>query len=227
MKRSRYALTALAVVALSLAFVIGCKPVSSEVAPPAQSLTETQMDAIDAETTREWNADNPRARVTAVRVRGKLPSIDVVFENVNDWPMLEGLRLEAKQADGAQNTQSDAETAESGEESVDDESWVDWDYTEDYSASYTPAYSGDGFAQQGVRDHNGRTETWYSSNQLYHHSTSEWSVDDEGYYRTDEGYYVVAASDLPQGTVFETSKGDAIVLDSGCADGVTDFYTAF
>lgn len=98
-------------------------------------------------------------------------------------------------------------------------------YHEPYSAPQPPA--GDGFKQQGVREYDGRTETWYSSNIAYHHRTGEWEVDEEGYYRTEEGYYVVAASDMEQGTVFETSKGEAIVLDSGCDDGVTDFYTAF
>ena len=94
-------------------------------------------------------------------------------------------------------------------------------------AYYAPSYSvpGDGLtAQSGVNYHDGRTETYYSSNVLYHYNTVAWTVDDEGFYRTDEGYYVVAASDMEQGTVFEGSKGECIVLDSGCADGVTDYY---
>lgn len=78
--------------------------------------------------------------------------------------------------------------------------------------------------QSGVNYYNGRTETYYSSNVLYHYRTNEWTVDNEGFYRTDEGYYVVAASDMDQGTIFETSKGTAIVLDCGCSEGVTDFY---
>ena len=78
--------------------------------------------------------------------------------------------------------------------------------------------------QSGVNYYDGRTETYYSSNVLYHYRTGEWTVDDEGFYRTDEGYYVVAASDMPQGTVFQGSKGECIVLDCGCADGVTDYY---
>ena len=48
--------------------------------------------------------------------------------------------------------------------------------------------------------------------------------DSEGFYRTNEGYYVVAASDMAQGTTFEGSKGTCIVLDSGCSEGVTDYY---
>jgi len=87
------------------------------------------------------------------------------------------------------------------------------------------AYPTDGLTpQSGVNAYNGRVETYYSSNVLYHYNTAAWTVDDEGFYRTDEGYYVVAASDMPQGAVFEGSKGDCIVLDSGCADGVTDYY---
>lgn len=88
------------------------------------------------------------------------------------------------------------------------------------------AYPTDGLTpQSGVNAYDGRVETYYSSNVLYHYNTAAWTVDDEGFYRTDEGYYVVAASDMPQGTTFETSKGTAQVLDSGCAEGVTDFYT--
>lgn len=78
--------------------------------------------------------------------------------------------------------------------------------------------------QSGVNYHDGRTETYYSSNVLYHYRTNEWTVDDEGFYRTDEDYYVVAASDMEQGTTFEGSKGTCIVLDSGCSEGVTDYY---
>lgn len=79
-------------------------------------------------------------------------------------------------------------------------------------------------ASSGVNYFGGRKETYYSSNALYHHRTPEWWVDGEGFYRTAEGYYVVAASDMAQGTVFQGSKGACQVLDSGCAAGVTDYY---
>lgn len=82
-------------------------------------------------------------------------------------------------------------------------------------------------AQSGVNSYDGRTETYYSSNSLYHQDTDDWTVDDEGFYRTDEGYYVVAASDMPRGTTFEGSKGTCIVLDSGCSEGITDYYVAW
>jgi len=81
--------------------------------------------------------------------------------------------------------------------------------------------------QSGVNYHDGRTETYYSSDVLYHYRTPEWTVDEEGFYRTDEGYYVVAASDMDQGATFEGSKGTCIVLDSGCSAGTTDYYVAW
>lgn len=88
--------------------------------------------------------------------------------------------------------------------------------------------SGSGLTESGgVYYFNGRRETYYSSNALYHYRTSEWTLDSEGFYRTDEGYYVVAASDMEQGTTFEGSKGTCIVLDSGCAAGTTDYYVGW
>lgn len=102
------------------------------------------------------------------------------------------------------------------------------EYVEYYEpVYYAPAYDmpTDGLTMQGgVNEHDGRTETYYSSNVLYHYRTNEWWLDDEGFYRTDEGYYVVAASDMEQGTTFEGSKGTCIVLDTGCDAGITDYY---
>ena len=100
-------------------------------------------------------------------------------------------------------------------------------YIEQNYYSYTPSYdvpSSGLTAYTGVNYYDGRRETYYSSNVAYHYRTNEWYVDSEGFYRTDEGYYVVAASDMDQGTTFEGSKGTCIVLDSGCAEGTTDYY---
>ena len=72
---------------------------------------------------------------------------------------------------------------------------------------------------------NGTRETAYSSNVLYHYRTSEWQPDEYGFYRTDDGYYVVASNDYPEGTVIETTRGEAMVLDGGCDNGIVDFYT--
>ena len=103
-------------------------------------------------------------------------------------------------------------------------------------AAYDAVYYSDGYGYQngdgltregGINHFGGRLESWYSSNQLYHYRTGEWTVDNQGFYRTSDGYYVVAASDMPQGTVFQGSQGDCIVLDTGCAAGVTDYYVAW
>ncbi|MBQ9001685.1 MAG: hypothetical protein IJ087_07525 [Eggerthellaceae bacterium] len=92
-------------------------------------------------------------------------------------------------------------------------------YTE--TNAYAPT---DGLTREGgVNYFDGRNETYYSSQILYHHNTPEWTLDDEGFYRDSEGRYVVAASDKAQGETFEGSKGECIVLDTGCAPGVTDY----
>lgn len=97
---------------------------------------------------------------------------------------------------------------------------------------YTPTYSGVSGDPDGLNSFvgiidgvNGTRETAYSSQVLYHYRTSEWTPDEYGFYRTDEGYYVVASSDYEQGTVIETTRGEAMVLDSGCDSGIVDFYT--
>ena len=89
-------------------------------------------------------------------------------------------------------------------------------------------YIGNGFESDGVwRDENYRY-TWYSSNVLYHYRTSEWTAGADGIYRDDDGYVVVASSDLPQDTVVEgTPFGACKVYDSGCASGTLDVYTNF
>ena len=96
---------------------------------------------------------------------------------------------------------------------------------------YAPSYSGvqgdpDGLNSfVGVVDGPNETiETAYSSNVLYHYRTSEWQPDEFGFYRTSDGYYVVASNEYEEGTVIETSRGEAMVLDGGCDAGVIDFY---
>lgn len=105
-----------------------------------------------------------------------------------------------------------------------DDGWY-WEpcYEEAY---YEPSYdSSDGFMQQGVRPGvDSATETWYPESAGRHYRTDEWHTDDEGYYRDADGYYVVASDDYPEGTVINTSKGEARVLDSGTYPGNVDFY---
>ena len=97
---------------------------------------------------------------------------------------------------------------------------------------YAPTYSGVSGDPDGLNSFvgiidgvNGTRETAYSSNVLYHYRTSEWQPDEYGFYRTDDGYYVVASNDYPEGTVIETTRGEAMVLDGGCDNGIVDFYT--
>ena len=84
-------------------------------------------------------------------------------------------------------------------------------------------------AYDGVYHFGDRLETYYSSKVLYHYRTPEWWLDDEGFYRTNEGYYVVAVCEfeMEEGTVFEGSKGLCQVLDCGCDFGTTDYYVCW
>ena len=140
-----------------------------------------------------------------------------IFAYVHDWAepkVPEGtVRILAEQAEKAAVEQAEAEAVQEDEY-----------YYEDY---YEPTYydNSDGFMQQGVRDGvDSDTETWYSSNRAYHYRTSEWTADDEGYYRDSDGYYVVASNDYPEGSVVTTSKGEAKVYDSGTDSGNIDMY---
>lgn len=92
------------------------------------------------------------------------------------------------------------------------------------SVTYNPGNSGVLTKSGGVNYYNNRKETWYSSNSLYHYRTNEWTAGSDGVYRDADGYVVVAASDLAQGSTIDTSYGPGKVYDSGCANGTTDIY---
>lgn len=165
---------------------------------------------------------------TAAAEQAPEPTEEIEFAYVCDWNQhTEPSIIEQIAADiQAKQEEEAAREAEAAAEAALEEEWYE-ESQEWYSEPYSGSYSGDGFQQEGVRYHDGRTETYYSSNVLYHYRTSEWTVDDEGYYRDSDGYYVVAASDVAQGETLETSKGTAKVYDDGCDAGVTDFYTNF
>jgi hypothetical protein len=98
-------------------------------------------------------------------------------------------------------------------------------YTDDYNYGYEYETSGTQLTKDGgVNYYNGRIETWYSSNILYHYMTPEWNVGADGVYRDDDGYVIIASSDYGYGTVLETSFGASKVYDTGCASGVVDVY---
>ena len=99
-----------------------------------------------------------------------------------------------------------------------------------YVAEYDPLYNTDGPTREMPGWHDGYLETYYSSNVMRHHLTDEWEVDDEGFYRTTDGYYVVGvdiAEGIEIGTVVDTGKGAAVVMDYGSGAHVHDFYTAW
>ena len=149
---------------------------------------------------------------------------EVVVEEVDaavEEAEAEAERIKAEEAAAAE---AEAKAAAEAEAAVAAQSYTNYNTT--YSSSYNMPSNGLTM-QGGVNYYGNRKETWYSSNDAYHYRTGEWTVDSEGFYRDANGYYVVAASDMAQGTTFEGSKGTCIVLDSGCAAGTTDYYVAW
>jgi len=171
----------------------------------------------------------------SAEVSGELrPSDDLAFSNVSDTAM--GQIAESDQQEPESEEIAEVQSAEDEIESVPEpqtepeQDYADFSYDferyfydyEEPEYDYTPT---DGLTPEGgVNYYDGRTETYYSSNVLYHYRTDEWTLDDEGFYHDAEGRYVVAASDMEQGETFMGSKGECIVLDSGCDAGVTDYY---
>lgn len=108
-------------------------------------------------------------------------------------------------------------------------------YSETYYAEYNEMYNEDGPSRSMPGWYDGYLETYYSSNVLYHANTSEWTADEEGFYKTDDGYYVVGVdiNDInPEtgegyqiGDIVNTGKGEAKVMDYGVGAHVHDFYT--
>ena len=128
-------------------------------------------------------------------------------------------RIAEEQAEKAAESQQEAAGAAIQAEAEYEPAW------EDYGAYSGSETFGDGFMQQGVREGvDSATETWYSSASAWHYRTGEWAPDDEGYYRDSDGYYVVASDDYAEGSVVNTSKGEAKVYDSGTDSGNIDFY---
>lgn len=80
----------------------------------------------------------------------------------------------------------------------------------------------------GVNWFNGRKETYYNLNMSQVVANAHaMGIQGEYWVRGDGvkmlgGYIMAAASDLPKGTIVETSLGTAIIVDAGCAAGVID-----
>ena len=89
--------------------------------------------------------------------------------------------------------------------------------------------TGDGVLtpEKGVIYFNGHRETYYSHKVLPGGGLNipGRHVASDGTIRDRDGYICVASSDLPWGTIVETSLGLGKVYDSGCASGTIDIYT--
>ena len=91
--------------------------------------------------------------------------------------------------------------------------YIEENYEDSYDyGTYVYDGSGEGYGENGPTrympgEHNGRKETYYSSNVLYHNRTGEWTADEEGFYRDDNGYYIVGVG------LGEYEIGD--VIDTG------------
>lgn len=155
--------------------------------------------------------DGAGSLLTMEEVDAKSTELDELRTTLEDTKR-EALEAAAAEAEAAEAVQASYYNAGSG-------------------SSYAPAAyyaNGSGLTRSsGVNNYNGRRETYYSSNVLYHHRTGEWTQDSEGFWRDSDGYYVVAAGDKAQGSTFTGSKGECKVYDSGCAAGTTDYYTGW
>lgn len=81
--------------------------------------------------------------------------------------------------------------------------------------------------EKGVVYYNGHRETYYSQKVLPGGGLNipGRHVAADGTIRDANGYICVASSDLPWGSLVETSLGMGKVYDTGCASGTIDIYT--
>ncbi len=78
----------------------------------------------------------------------------------------------------------------------------------------------------GVNYHDGWRETWYSQRVLPGEGLDipGRHVAEDGTVRDADGNICVASSDLPYGSLVDTSLGQGKVYDTGCASGTIDIY---
>ena len=142
------------------------------------------------------------------------------------------LAVTARLVDEARQSEPEAEQA--AEYTEDDYAYQEYDSAAysgsggTYYAEYNELYNDNGPSRSMPGWYDGYLETYYSSNTMYHYRTDEWTVDDEGFYRDDQGRYIVGvdiAEGIEIGTEVETGKGTAVVMDYGSGAHVHDFYT--
>lgn len=185
----------------------------------------------------------PSGKVGYVNANVLTTDIETLFNSVDETKYADG-DIEIKQLPQAESTTISTKTTDDEVHIIGDNDYGYYEVEVDGVTGYvskdvlkdekTPIVvvqqfvsNGSGLTKSaGVNYYNGRKETYYSSNVLYHYLTPTWSLDEEGFYRSGD-YYVVAASDMAQGTTFECSKGTCIVLDTGCPALTTDYYVAW
>lgn len=155
---------------------------------------------------------------------GAKPPVAVLFNKVEDVPYTPP-ETTGDDSDITSTEQDGTETEDAVQEEPVEEAYREPGepvyYEGDFDGDYEPSQL---TPQSGVNYFDGRTETYYSSNVLYHDMTPEWSAGEDGVYRDSDGYVVVAASDIPYGEEVGTSFGPGKVYDSGCNAGITDIY---
>lgn len=91
---------------------------------------------------------------------------------------------------------------------------------ENYTQTLTPS--------MGVCYYNGLRETYYSSAVAPHYRLDEWWTDQNGFWRTEEGYFVVAYTMTePIGSIINISMGQAQICDHCPTNGAVDIYTTW
>ena len=104
-----------------------------------------------------------------------------------------------------------------------------------YYAEYNELYNDNGPSRSMPGWYDGYLETYYNASA--HYLASEWTVDDEGFYRDGDGRYVVGVDindvnpDTGQqyqyGDVVQTGRGEGVVYDYGSGAHVHDFATTW
>ena len=137
----------------------------------------------------------------------------------------------ARLVDEARERAQEAEQAADYDETVyeyQESDYADYSGSGTYYAEYNELYNDNGPSRSMPGWYDGYLETYYSSNTMRHYRTDEWTVDDEGFYRDDQGRYIVGvdiAEGIDIGTEVETGRGTAVVMDYGSGAHVHDFYT--
>ena len=143
-------------------------------------------------------------------------------------------REHAMSAYEARKAQEAEQAAQEAEQEYQEEFTAYYDGGYDDWYNNNPIYSGgyygtmgnpDGLNSfHGTYDYNGHHETFYASYAVY--DDQLW-VDDDGFFRDDQGRYVVASSDYEPGAEIEMSQGTAVVMDGGCEPGTVDVHVTW